>query len=220
MSEPSAPSTPSAHPASPYPSEHLRCARCESPLQSHYFSVNGQALCEGCHALASGSVWRALGGSVLGAAASVGAYYAVLAVTGFRFILLPILAGVVIGSLANRGNRAGTRPWLRGVAVLLTYVATALTYLHALRDLPDYESLPRAVSYALVLPLDMAMQFKNVVSLVLLALGLHEAFAFSGMRPLKVLGPFPVEPLRESLFRAPMDMVDVAVPVAESQEHV
>lgn len=209
----------SAAPEAPSLSDHLRCAHCETPLSSHYFSVNGQALCDACRARASGSVLQALGLSVAGAAALVGVYYVILAATGFRFILLPILSGVAIGTLVNRGNRAGNRAWLRGYAVALTYVATAMTYLHTLRDLPDYQSLPRALSYALVLPLDMAMQFKNVVSLVLLALGLHEAFAFSGMRPLKVLGPFPVEPLRESMFRAPVDPVDLAVPAAEPQEH-
>lgn len=177
------------------------CERCGKALAPRYFFVNGRALCEPCFEHARGSVAIALVLGGLSAVLTTALYYGILELTGFRFVLMPILSGVLIGSLVNRGNRDGGRLWLRGYAMALTYVATAMTYLHSVMELSQDDSWGRALSYALVLPLDMAVQFKNVVSLVLLALGMHEAFAFSASHPLRVRGPFPTADLTGLLGR-------------------
>lgn len=174
------------------------CGACQGPLLPRYFAVNGQDICQRCWVKLERSTARPLAATLLAAALSTGLYYALYAaLDGFRFQLIPIVAGVLVGTAVRRTCGLYQPTWLRLSAVVATYVATTLTYIPVLLSQAHVPDGFPVVFEALRLPFVMARHLlveldKNVVTLVLLGAGLHEAYAFSSKAALKVDGPYDV----------------------------
>lgn len=167
-----------------------RCHACDGDLVSAYFRVNGHAVCRRCERRMAGSGVHAVLGGLLAAGLSGGIYYAILSLFEIRFTLVAVLAGVMVGTGVRRGRGYRVPVPYRLLALALTYLAVVSTYAHSVLDLPEVSSPWAAWIGSLVLPLRMAIEGKNIVSLILLIFGLHEAWQFSAPPVANVEGPF------------------------------
>ena len=139
----------------------VSCALCSGTIDREYFDVNGQSVCERCHAQLAehaetprgfAPVARALafgtGAAVLGAIL----YYAVIAITRLEIGIVAIAIGYMVGyaiRLATRG-RGGRR--FQIMALVLTYWAVGLAYVPlAFRELSN-ERQQRAAQQSQVAP--------------------------------------------------------------------
>ncbi len=114
------------------------CAFCRNPLHASYFDINGQMACEACRfkieeQLQKGpgvaGFFRAGGAGLAAAIAGCGLYFAVRALTGYDIGLISILVGLMVGKAVSWGSR-GHGGWVyQSLAMFLTYMAIAGTYI-------------------------------------------------------------------------------------------
>jgi hypothetical protein len=146
------------------------CAGCQAPIAGDYYDVNGQTLCPACKA----QVEQVFGGQP-GAAGLVG-------------------KGVNWGS----GRRGGAL--YQALAMVLTYVAIVSTYVPAvldgLRQSPDAPNplshgIPGLIFFALfMLALPFLAGLENVIGIIIIAIGLYEAWKINKRVSLTITGPF------------------------------
>jgi hypothetical protein len=129
------------------PAPAFSCAFCATPLSSYYFEINGKPACEGCRYRVEEQLGarpgtrgflKAAGAGAAAAAAGCGLYYAVRELTGYEIGLVAIVVGFMVGGAVRWGTqRRGGRAY-QLLAVFLTYMAIACTYLpmilHLIRD--------------------------------------------------------------------------------------
>ena len=115
----------------------MTCPRCQRPIRTHYYHVDGAPVCPACKqtvetALAKRrsptTMMRAaffgLGASVVGALI----YYAVLAILDLQIGIVAILTGYIVAKAVRRGaDGAGGRRY-QIMAVALTYFSVAMAY--------------------------------------------------------------------------------------------
>lgn len=166
------------------------CVRCGTSISRQYFVANGHVVCANCRERLQGSIAGALRLGGLAAIVSAGAYHAIYALWHLNFVLIAVIAGVAIGLAVRRGAQGNRALRYRFLALGLTYLCVASTYLPALLELPDVHSPLAAVLRALYLPFLMLVGLKNPVTLLLLGFGLHEAWKLSAPNVLNVDGPF------------------------------
>jgi hypothetical protein len=113
------------------------CEFCKGPLGAEYFQVNGKAACVNCHGhieqhLAGGSqpvrVLRAAAAGIGAAVAGFAVYWAIRATTGYEFGLVAILVGWMVGMAVRWGAFRRGGIFYQLLAVVLTYLAIASTY--------------------------------------------------------------------------------------------
>ena len=117
-----------------FPDAARQCARCKNAVADQYYLVGGHTICATCmpqfaHVGIATGIGRPLLFGLGGAAAGAVAYAAVSMITGFRFSLLSILVGFLVGKAVRygAGGRGGRK--LQVLAVLLTYAAITLSYI-------------------------------------------------------------------------------------------
>jgi predicted membrane-bound spermidine synthase len=176
------------------------CTACAQPIGATYFGVNGNYVCVACRdrlvprAMQAGSFPMALGLGLVAAALCAAAYYAITAATGWELGIVAIVVGVVIGKVVRKGAglRKGKR--YRALAMLLAYVAITATYVPQIMKVDDFAgSIVGAGLLALILPVLMLMKLDNVLGLIILAIGVYEAWKLSAAPELSVQGPFTLE---------------------------
>jgi hypothetical protein len=117
------------------------CKVCQQPIADRYYEINGHVTCAGCRARvlaardAGSGAGRFLRAALLGTQAGVAGfvlYFGVAKLTGYEFGLIAIVVGFLVGKAVQIGshNRGGRLYQL--LAVLLTYVSIASTYVPAL----------------------------------------------------------------------------------------
>lgn len=142
------------------------CEFCNRTLQGFYYTINDQVSCESCKfgiesdMQPGGGSKRFLKAVLFGfpaAALGAGIYYAVAALSGYEFGLIAILIGFMVGAAVRAGaNRRGG--WVyQGLAMMLTYLAIASTYippaltaLNSEEHISGSESIPAEGENALV----------------------------------------------------------------------
>jgi hypothetical protein len=169
------------------------CARCAAPLEDQYYELNGRATCPSCRRALDGNLLVAgLVASLAGAACTL-LYYAIWQVWDLRFSLIAVIAGVVVGNVVRRFAGMGSRTLARWVAVGITYLSVAATYVHSVMDQFYAAPVWTVLRSSLLLPFGMIYEGSNVVTLVLLGFGLHEAWQFSKAPVVHEAGPFRVD---------------------------
>ncbi len=159
-----------------------------------FFVRNGEAICPSCLTAQEGSFREALAYGLGAALLSIALYYGIFFAWHIKFVFVAVIAGVLIGGAVRRGARVSNRLGYRWLAVVLTYVAVAATYAHALAELSEVTGAFDAALRSLYLPLVMLWWRKNLVTLILLGFGVHEAWKFSAPPYVHVEGPFLVTP--------------------------
>ena len=147
----------------------MTCAVCNERIFRAYFQINDAVACTTCRyrleqtGVEGSGVGRFLRAAGAGLAAAVGGavlYYAISALTGYEFGLIAIVVGFAVGRAVQWGSnhRGGWR--YQTLAMVLTYVAIASTYIppiiRAIRETkaeaavtattPDSSSTPDASS--------------------------------------------------------------------------
>jgi hypothetical protein len=192
----------------------LACASCATPIQSTYYQVGDAITCERCRrsqewdATHGSAVVRLLKASLFGllaAALGAGLYYAVRALTGYEFGLIAIVVGFMVGGAvrAGSGHRGGVPYQL--LAMALTYASIVCAYipeiLAGLREQAATEpsggpllaviTVIVAVGLAFVAP--FLMGFENIIGVIIIAIGLYEAWKINRKPDRTVTGPFRIE---------------------------
>jgi hypothetical protein len=173
------------------------CWNCHRAIDAEYFVANGHVLCGACCArLQGGSTAAALAFGVAAAVATAGLHYLISVMFHANFVLSGVLAGVLVGLGVRRGAQGNRAQGYRWLALSLTYLTVVSTYVAPLFAMPDVSTMLGAALHALYLPGLMLLTMKNPVSLIMLGIGLHEAWKLSAPHVLNVDGPFPTKAVR------------------------
>ena len=180
------------------------CTGCHQPIAGQYFDVNGQPFCEACtasirqaHGASPGpaAFGRALGVGIVAAAIGSSLYYLVAKISGYQLSIIAIAVGFLVGRAVRwaTGGRGGVI--YQVMAVVLTYVAIAFSWVPFLAGgmsawLDVFDVVLR-MPYILSLPIVIALE--RPFTLVIVGIGLWEAWKFTAPVPLAISGPFTTE---------------------------
>jgi hypothetical protein len=176
----------------------MTCANCSSRITSTYYGWNAASICPSCHETLSqahrksGSFFRALLFGFGAAAAGALLYYGIALATSMEFGLIAILVGIAVGKAVRAGAGFEARKRYRALAIVLTYMSITSTYVPGILNDIDGGSVIAASFVALIAPVFMITSLDNIMGLVILAIGLYEAWKLSAAPQLEVQGPFTV----------------------------
>jgi hypothetical protein len=177
------------------------CTGCHQPIAGQYFDVNGQPFCEACtssirqaHGASPGGAafGRALGAGVVAGAVGSSLYYLVAKISGYQLSIIAIAVGFLVGRAVRwaTGGRGGMT--YQVLAVVLTYVAIAFSWVPFLVE--QNSASPGVLDVVLrtpfILSLPIVIGLESPFSLVILGIGLWEAWKFTAPVPLAISGPF------------------------------
>jgi hypothetical protein len=183
----------------------LTCTGCHQPIAGDYFDVNGRPFCAACtsairqaHGDGTGAAAfpRALGAGLVAGAVGSALYYIVEKISGYQLALIAIAVGFLVGRAVRwgTGGRGGLVYQL--LAVALTYTAIAFSWLpfvlqHNQEAFAIGDLIP-LTSFMLGLPIRIGLE--SPFTLVVIGIGLWEAWKFTAPVPLAVTGPFAAAP--------------------------
>ena len=123
---------------SPAAASGLECAGCGRQLSGSYFDINGMPTCEACryrveaeYAKGAGTrgFFKALLAGGLAAIAGFLLYWAIEEFTGIEFGLIAVVVGLMVGKAVRWGSSARGGWVYQTMAIALTYLAIASTYI-------------------------------------------------------------------------------------------
>lgn len=177
-------------------SDPKRCQACGVPIVDTYYEANGKMVCPECRARLLASSGRGmdaprlgqaflfgLGAAILGAAI----YFAVAWLSGYEFSIIAVLVGYLVGTAVRRGSGGFGGPIYQALALVLTYAAIAAT------NLPlDARVLTNPLIWwrAAIAPFQEGT--RNILGLVIIAIGLYEAWRLTAAPTLSVSGPYQI----------------------------
>jgi hypothetical protein len=182
------------------------CAACRQRLEASLEKMR-----------TSGSMWRAFlygfGAAVVGSVL----YYAVSAITGFQFGLIAVVIGFGVGKAVRKGSGSLGGRRYQILAVLLTYFSIASTNVppivkymteqarkHTAASTPPAPkppiSLPKPLQFVagivLLFGLALALPILNIthdfLGIIIIGIGLWEAWKFTRRVKVEFKGPFTV----------------------------
>jgi hypothetical protein len=121
----------------------MSCAMCSQSIQSVYYEAGGGVLCARCRgklessigsAGKGGRVLRASAFGLLAAVAGAIVYYAIRAATGYEIGIVAIFVGWGVGRAVFVGSGGRGGRGYQALAVGLTYMAMATTYVPLARE--------------------------------------------------------------------------------------
>jgi hypothetical protein len=192
------------------------CAACGAPLVIEYHTINGHPVCAGCRtreqaAHTQDQQWTRFFTALaygFGAALTGGLlYWGFVRLTGIELGLLAIAVGWFVGKAVMKGSnlRGGRRYQI--LAVALTYFSITFSYgaLIAERVLESPPAATAAESTASSRPIRLVMLvlllmfaspflggFSNIIGIVIIAIGLFEAWKQTRLNPFAASGPHPL----------------------------
>jgi hypothetical protein len=207
----------------------LSCGYCKKPLTVQYWQIAKRAACAECRSVvarelaASTSSARFFGALQYGALAAIAgsvAWIVISKVTGYEIGIVAIGIGYFVGKAVRKGagGFGGTR--YQYLAMFLTYSAIALASIPAIFEAlrhsraSDSGAVPSPVglgsmlwAWLVLFAFAYASPFlggaKNIMGLVIIGIGLYEAWKLTRAMPLQVLGPFPIESSTAELTASP-----------------
>lgn len=188
------------------------CTGCGGGISDAYYEANGEVICEPCAASASdpggdsSSTARVMRAAVFGSvAAALGwaLYYGIFALTGYEFGLIAIVVGFMVGAAVSAGS-GGRGGWLyQLMAMGLTYTAMVMTYVPMILEDAAADggiSVVVAVAISFVAPFLMGME--NIIGLIILGIGIYEAWKLNKRVAITVTGPHPLEVVAQPVVAA------------------
>ncbi len=208
------------------------CAACQRTIPDQYFEAAGKIFCPACKdavraSLSGGSGFvRLLKAGVFGAGAaavSAAGWYFIVKLTGYELGLVAVVVGLVVGGAVRMGaeRRGG---WLyQSLAVVLTYVAIATSYVPMVMDSyreqaveeaaqeenasdevgeSQGEVAPKEVDEALVLVVGIVGAFVlpvaqvfdgGFIGLLIVGFALYEAWKINKRQRIDFSGPFQLQ---------------------------
>ena len=176
------------------------CTGCHQPIAGDYFDVNGQPFCEACTASirqahgdgpGGAAFGRALGAGLIAGAVGSTLYYLVAKISGYQLSIIAIAVGFLVGRAVRwaTGGRGGVIYQVLAVAV--TYAAIAFSWVPFLveQEAGSPGVLDVVLQTPFILTLPIAIGVERPFSLVILGIGLWEAWKFTAPVPLAINGP-------------------------------
>ena len=185
------------------------CAVCQREIRDTYYEVNRKVLCASCHAqvaaaltggLRSTRFFAALGyGLAAGAAGSL-VYYGVRKLFGIELSLISILIGYGVGVGVKKGS-GGRGGWFyQALAMFLTYTSIVMSYLPELANAVSQQANGdiHVIGWVLVTPILIGLAYvapflggtSNILGLIIIAIGLWEAWKHNKRTTLIINGPY------------------------------
>jgi hypothetical protein len=208
--------------------EARHCLLCSEAIPGEYFHVGGQVTCPRCAQARLADQTRTGGWPAYGRAALFGMgaaiagsllFVIVSLATHFRFGLLAIVVGVMVGKAVVMGARGCRGRRYQVLAVLLTYGAISTSYMpeivtgfsqaaKKLEAKQQAEGKPARVSpsanpvfllvgvvvifaFSLAAPFLLLAQGTGFFGLIIIAIGLREAWKRTAADTTPILGPYP-----------------------------
>ena len=181
------------------------CTGCHQPIAGPYFDVNGQPFCEACTASirqahgdspGGAAFARAVGAGLIAGAIGSSLYYLVEKISGYQLSILAIAVGFLVGRAVRwaTGGRGGVIYQI--LAVVLTYAAIAFSWLPfvAERQGAALDVLDVVLQTPFILSLPILIGLERPFTLVILGIGLWEAWKFTAPVPFVITGPFTAVP--------------------------
>lgn len=182
----------------------VTCTGCHQPIAGDYFDVNGRRFCAVCTAAirqahgdgaGAGAFPRALGAGIGAGAVGSALFYVVEKISGYQLSIIAIAVGFLVGRAVRWGTGGRGGLVYQILAVALTYVAIAFSWLPFVLErnqepIAVADWLPLTL-FMLALPIRIGME--SPFSLVVIGIGLWEAWKFTAPVPLVVSGPFTME---------------------------
>ena len=180
----------------------MTCGHCKNLIMGEYFLVGGSTWCPPCRfaldspeRTSSSGSGRLLTAAAYGLGAAVAGsalYFGILWITGgWELSLIAIVVGWMVGKAVMVGseNRGGVAYQL--LAVFLTYCSIASSFmpliLRGVENL-DAQTLLVAFIYAFAAPFLGGLD--NVLGLLIIGIGLWQAFSMTKKRELEIEGPY------------------------------
>ena len=183
------------------------CTGCHQPIAGDYFDVNGQPFCPACkasllqaHGAEPGgpAFFRAfVAGTGAGAVGSA-LYYVVAAISGYQLSIIAIAVGFLVGKAVRWGTGGRGGLTFQLLAVALTYVAIAFSDLpFILASAPEgrvigVDDVVPLTTYLIGQPIRQAGE--QPIGVVIMAIGLWEAWKMNTPVRLAITGPFHAAP--------------------------
>lgn len=210
-----------AEPAPQAAASGKACTACKTPIQNVYHMANGQVICPGCRIRLEGAgqadegpAVRFFRAALYGAGAAVAGtiIYALMLLTGWNLALVAILVGFMVGRAVQVGSRErGGWPY-QLLAVGLTYMSIVTSFVptivSGMRRGGDMSDVPVVFQYLvgffLAIPMPFLIITTDFLTVVILAIGLYQAWKQTQRRELNLTGPYHVKsPAPAPAFGAP-----------------
>jgi hypothetical protein len=179
----------------------LSCKACGAAIAATYYGWGASYVCPSCHERLSaqhrksGSFLRALVYGSAAAALGAGVYYGVT-VAYTEVGLIAIFVGMGVGKAVRAGAGFDNKKRYRALAALLAYVSITATYIPEVLEFIEQSSVFAwvvAFFAALIAPVVMLASFDNLIGIVILGIGVYEAWKLSAAPAISVQGPFTLE---------------------------
>jgi hypothetical protein len=183
----------------------MACTGCHQPIAGDYYDVNGKPFCGACtsairqaHGDGAGTAAfpRALGAGFGAGAVGSALYYIVEKVSGYQLAIIAIAVGFLVGRAVRWGTGGRGGMVYQILAVALTYTAIAFSWLPFVlennQDAFTVGDLVPLITFLMGLPIRIGLE--SPFTLVVIGIGLWEAWKFTAPVPLAISGPFTTVP--------------------------
>lgn len=184
----------------------ITCTGCHQPIAGDYFDVNGKPFCAACTSAirqahgdgaGAGAFPRALGAGIGAGVVGSALYYIVEKISGYQLAIIAIAVGFLVGRAVRWGTGGRGGLVYQILAVGLTYAAIAFSWLPFVlernQDPITIGELVPLTTFMLGLPIRIGLE-SSPFSLVVIGIGLWEAWKFTAPVPLAITGPFTAAP--------------------------
>ena len=180
------------------------CAFCREAVTTEYYDINGTPVCDECEPAVreawmggTGASVRAVRAATAGLAAAVagGAIYGGVAFySGYEIGLIALVVGLMVGHAVRWGaeKRGGLGYQLWGC--LLTYLGVTqwVTVATALREDLTLFQIFEVAKAAFMLPVTAGFGGSQLIGLLIIGIGVYEAWALNRKVPFRITGPLRV----------------------------
>ena len=181
------------------------CAACQAPITGEYYDVNGQTVCPACkvqvaQTLAAspgaGALPKAIAGGIVGGIIGASIYFAVLALSGYEIGIIAIAVGWLVGKGVNLGTGGRGGPLYQALAMTITYLAIVSTHaltalVHIMRERgAAFGDLVARLNWGYVLAEPFLDGVENILGIIIIGIGLYEAWKVNKRVALTITGPF------------------------------
>lgn len=198
------------------PAAGLACSQCGGPATPEYYEFRSKIFCGICRQRieqslgqlrASGSMPLAFGYGLGAAVAGFLIFWGVAEVTGAQIGLIALVVGWLVGKAIRKGSGGLGGRRYQIMAVLLTYASIASSHLPAILTIFNEHATKLghalgSVQYAYAFGLALALPFlalpRGILGLLIIGIGLFEAWKFTRGVKVEFSGPFNVNTVRSA----------------------